>query len=92
MRINAMKLCDISFHYVAYSASLKESLLRAGQNFPIYVKRCEQGFLCSDGHKRCSAIQDIQKEYPQLTKLQQIHVIIEDGARTSPPYSLHNHH
>ena len=92
MRIDQVTLQDISFTYTKYSTVLKDSLLRVGLNFPIYISRCEEGFVCSDGHKRLSAIYDILQQQPQHPKFQTIKVIIKEGARTAPPYSLHNHH
>lgn len=92
MQIDVVTLKQITFTYQDYPSSLYRSLKRIGLNFPILIRSDDDGFLCCDGHKRLSAIQDILREDPTFPKFQTIQVIIQDQARTAPPYHLHNHH
>lgn len=92
MRINSISIDEISFKHTEYTPLLKDSLLRVGQNFPIYVSRKNESFSCLDGHKRLSAIYDILQECPENQRFQNLKVIIQEEARTAPPYTLHNHH
>lgn len=92
MRIDQVKLQDIHFDKKEYGDVLQASLLRIGLNFPIRIRRSTQGYICCDGHKRLSAVADILETDPQNRHFQTIRVIIEEDARTSPPWSMHNHH
>lgn len=92
MKVEKKDFYSIAYQTCSYTDTLYDSLLRIGLNFPIYVKQCEDGFTCVDGHKRLSAIAEILKHDPENKKFQTINVIVVDYARSAPPYSLHNHH
>ncbi|MEE1466898.1 MAG: hypothetical protein UF734_14855 [Clostridium sp.] len=92
MKIETATLHEIQFNECAYTDALYCSLKRIGQNFPIHVKRLENGYRCVDGAKRLNAIQQILSEDPMFPKFQQIRILVVETARTAPPYHLHNHH
>ncbi|MEG0329727.1 MAG: hypothetical protein RSC10_00130 [Longicatena sp.] len=92
MKIEKTPLSNITFTYTPYSETLLSSLKRIGLNFPIYVRLSKQGYICSDGNKRLSAIQDILQEDPNFSKFVMISIIVVDYARSAAPYSNHNNH
>lgn len=92
MKVEKKAFESIQYETITYSKHLYDSILRIGLSFPIYVKQCEQGYLCVDGHKRMSAIAAILKTDTTHSKLQYVNVIVLDYARTAPPYRMHNHH
>lgn len=92
MQIQYTTIDNISFEDTNYSYSLKSSLERIGLNFPIHVKKEEDGYICVDGKKRLNAIRDILHSNPTFAKFQKIPILVVTRARTAPPYHLHNHH
>lgn len=92
MKIEKKHLQELQYTYTAYPPILRESLHRIGLNFPIYVRMQEDGYLCTDGQKRLSAISDILKDDPAFAKFQFINVVVIDYARSEVPYHMHNHH
>lgn len=92
MQIQYAALNEITFEQTNYPDSLKSSLERIGLNFPIRVRKEENGYVCVDGTKRLNAIHDILCEDPTFPKFQKIAILVVDHARTAPPYHLHNHH
>ncbi|MEG0469041.1 MAG: hypothetical protein RR531_02050 [Longicatena sp.] len=92
MRIDHIRMDEITYKKQEYSPALLESLKRIGLNFPIRVRMRQDGYECSDGNKRLSAIEDILNQDPDCPRFQTINVIIEEHARTAAPHSLHNHH
>lgn len=89
-----MKIMQVPFHMITYTAtsykdSLKQSLLRMGQGFPILVKKTDTGYLCLDGHKRLSAMKDILQEQP-MSKFTSVKIILNTARSTSG--TTKNHH
>lgn len=91
MKIQSTPFSTIQYVTCPYPNTLRESLQRMGQGFPIKVKELEDGSLhCMDGHKRCSAIASILQQHPK-SKLQNVNIIIMNKARTSSGTTM-NHH
>lgn len=90
MKIQTCAILDIDFKPCSYSDSLRESLLRMGQGFPIRVKLTDGVYHCIDGHKRLSAISDILKKAHDHT-LKNIKIVVVNNART-PSGTAKNHH
>lgn len=91
MKILNLPFSMIKYQTKTYDSSLKESLLRMGLGFPVYVKQSETaGYECVDGAKRLSAIADILHEVPEH-KLNNVSVILINTART-PSGTAKNHH
>lgn len=92
MKIEKKAFACIQYVTTPYTKQLYDSILRINLSFPIYVKQCNQIYICVDGHKRLSAICDILKTDASHPELHFINVIVLNYARTSPPYHMHNHH
>lgn len=90
MKIQVCSIHQIEFETRPYHDSLRESLLRMGQGFPIYVKQHGSAYICIDGHKRLSAIQDILKKDSEHS-LKSIKILVMNKARTASG-TAKNHH
>lgn len=92
MQIKGISIQHILFVYQPYPITLKKSLLRAGVQFPLQVRMQGDRYICLDGHKRLSAIQDILQEDATHPKFQSIRVQMVEHARSAPPWHTHNLH
>lgn len=79
MRIRALHLKDIRFNYTAYDQKLYESVRRIGFSFPITVRLEKGSYVCLDGHKRLSILNDILKKDPDYPRGDQVNVIIKNN-------------
>ena len=59
MRIQQVDINEIIFNKVDYPESMYKSIKRIGLSFPIKVVIENDKYYCQDGHKRLSAISDI---------------------------------
>lgn len=89
MKLLSLPLEQITFTYCDYDHSLKESLQRMGQGFPILVIHKDDHYECIDGHKRLSAIQDLCIEYPKI-RGKQVKAIMKNARSASG--TTKNHH
>lgn len=88
MRIDQLTMEDIEFSYTPYSDALQQSVLRMGFAFPIQVRKQGSHYLCLDGHKRLSILQDMQDS---SLRFHNIPVVIMNSARSASTKSM-NHH
>lgn len=90
LKIQVCTIDKINFNPCKYSDTLRDSLLRMGQGFPIHVKQKENAYLCIDGHKRLSVISDILKKDPEHS-LKNVKILVVNKARTESG-TAKNHH
>ena len=92
MQIITIPLSHIQFEETCYPASLYESMIRIGLNFPIHVSNLgNDHYQCVEGHKRLSVIKQILQEQPEHPKFQMVRCILH-ASRTPAPDFLRNHH
>ena len=76
MRISALALHEIIYTTTTYETSLYESICRRGLAFPLKVKKTPKGYICVDGHKRLSVLQDIPYDMPAAKWKYKIPVVL----------------
>jgi ParB-like chromosome segregation protein Spo0J len=81
MRLKKIAISDIQFTYQEYDTVLLQSVQRIGLSFPIKVKVMDDHYICSDGHKRLSVLQDLLKE--EIHTKQVNCIVINDGSSRS---------
>ncbi len=59
MRIIKVDISQINYQYRDYDQNLYDSVMRIGFSFPIQLIIKDNKYLCLDGHKRLSVLQDI---------------------------------
>lgn len=84
MRIRKMEIQEITFVYTTYEQELYESIRRIGLSFPIKISQTERGFVCVDGNKRLSILQDLKSDKLVNIDVDSVHcIIINDGSTRS---------
>lgn len=94
MRMIALTLEDIRFERKVYDLDLKESIARRGLAFPLKVAIEKDGYICVDGHKRLSVLDDLKEDsrYERfITKIPVI-VINSDHNRSNDCWRARNTH
>lgn len=76
MRIISLNLSDIEFEKRAYESSLKDSILRRGLAFPIKIKFENEKYICLDGHKRLTILEELFHIDPNHRYVKKIPVIL----------------
>ena len=76
MRIISLKLEDIQFERKSYESSLKESVLRRGLAFPLKIRFENNVYVCLDGHKRLTILEELSQNEPNHRYVQKIPVIL----------------
>ena len=82
MRIIKVPIHQISYQKTDYSQQLYDSIIRIGFSFPIKVSLIDEGYLCIDGHKRLTALEDILKDNPSYHRGDLVAVIVENNGNT----------
>ena len=75
MRIQQIDISEIEFKETEYSDSLLASIKRIGLSLPIKVKLENNRYYCVDGHKRLSAISQIN-DHELYQKRRKINIVI----------------
>ena len=71
MRIIKVDISQINYQYRDYDQNLYDSVMRIGFSFPIQLIIKDNKYLCLDGHKRLSVLQDILEKNQQIRRLPQ---------------------
>lgn len=58
-----IKINEIKFTYKPYNNSLLESIKARGICLPVKVNEENDSYICIDGHKRLSVLQDLNIDY-----------------------------
>ena len=70
MRIIKVDISQINYQYRDYDQNLYDSVMRIGFSFPIQLIIKDNKYLCLDGHKRLSVLQDILEKNPQYKRVE----------------------
>lgn len=94
MRFVKVKIYDIEFEYQNYPPTLYDSVMRIGFSFPIHVIQRENRYICKDGHKRLSVLQDILQANPDYKRGNEVCVLIDnsDNPRSNDCWRGRNTH
>ena len=94
MRYIKLDIKDIEFEYKEYDELLYNSIERIGFSFPISVNVTDDKYICIDGHKRLSVLQDILKNNPDYKRGSQVTVLVKNNnnARSSDCWRGRNTH
>ncbi|MCD7949390.1 MAG: hypothetical protein LUG12_03885 [Erysipelotrichaceae bacterium] len=92
MRMLKIPLSDILYEYKNYSQELYDSIMRIGFSFPITVSFDDNQYICIDGHKRLSVLNDILKKYPQYHRGDNVCVVIKEDMRSNDCWRRINVH
>lgn len=93
MRIQQLDINKIIFETKEYTPSMKESIIRIGLSFPIKVSLEDNKYYCQDGHKRLSAIRDMQgEEIYQKRRLINVIIINNGNSRSNDCWRARNMH
>lgn len=94
MRIQKIDISEIDFMKKDYSEELFQSVLRIGFSFPISVKQIGHHYICVDGHKRLSVLEDILTIKPDYHRGRLVPVIIKNNgdARSNDCWRGKNSH
>jgi len=76
MRIISLKLEEIIYEKKDYDMSLKESVLKRGLAFPLKIKLENNQYICLDGHKRLTILEELALIEPQHRYVNKIPVIL----------------
>lgn len=94
-----MKVHQVHFHEICYTKSgydtkLVESIQRIGCSFPLHVEYINGVYRCLDGHKRLSALHDLNQLGQLSEKRKMIPVVIVNlgDLRTTPHHGMRNTH
>ena len=82
MRLMKTDISKITFQYQQYNQELYDSIKRIGFSFPIHVNIEDKQYICIDGHKRLSALQDILKENPDYSRGSQVCILIKNNSNS----------
>lgn len=61
MRIQQVDITEVFFQTKEYTQGMYDSIVRIGLSFPVKVSLEQGKFYCQDGHKRLSAIANMDK-------------------------------
>ena len=59
---------EITYEYED-PGNLLESIRKRGIAIPVHVSRTDGGYICTDGRKRLSACEQLQKENPKFARI-----------------------
>lgn len=94
MRIIKVPINEINYQKTEYDQNLYNSIVRIGFSFPIKVSLTDSGYVCIDGHKRLSALEDILKDDPLYKRGNLVAVIVDNNGnvRSNDCWRGRNHH
>lgn len=95
MRVIALNLDQIQYDKKEVPETLKESVLRRGLAFPLKVNQIDDDhYVCIDGHKRLTILNELKEMVPDHRYLKQIPVIIQnsENVRTNDAWRGRNVH
>ena len=94
MRIIKVDISQINYQYRDYDQNLYDSVMRIGFSFPIQLIIKDNKYICLDGHKRLSVLQDILEKNPQYKRGSQVYVLIKnnDNIRSNDCWRGRNSH
>ncbi len=92
MRMQKVPLTKISYEYKEYSKELYDSILRIGFSFPVTVSLNNHKYICIDGHKRLSVLQDILNNYPEYHRGSTVCIVVKEDMRSNDCWRRINIH
>ena len=92
MRIKELSLYDIQYDQTDYSETLQSSIERIGFSFPIKVKQIDGQYVCVDGHKRLSALNDLITNGSKRSDRVKVIVVDSDDNRSNDCWRDRNFH
>lgn len=92
MRIQRVDITEIIFNRKEYSDSMYRSIERIGLSFPVKVIIENNQYYCRDGHKRLSAISDMEDVIYQKRCKINIVVMNNGNSRSNDCWRVKNTH
>ncbi|MBO6048039.1 MAG: ParB N-terminal domain-containing protein [Erysipelotrichaceae bacterium] len=83
MRIKELSINEIKFERKNYKESLMNSIERIGFSFPIKVKHSDGEYVCVDGHKRLSALEDLIHKGSKRSEMVKVIIVDSDDNRSN---------
>ncbi|MCD7893725.1 MAG: hypothetical protein LUG60_08510 [Erysipelotrichaceae bacterium] len=85
-------LSYIHYEYKNYTKQLYDSILRIGFSFPITVTIEENEYICIDGHKRLSVLNDILNDNPNYHRGEEVCIVVKENMRSNDCWRRINIH
>ncbi|MCD7808327.1 MAG: hypothetical protein LUH02_03215 [Erysipelotrichaceae bacterium] len=92
MRMLKIPISSIIYENKNYSQQLYDSVMRIGFSFPITVSIKNDQYICIDGHKRLSALNDILHDNPDYHRGDNVCVVIKEDMRSNDCWRRINMH